>query len=286
MKWKNRIVKRVVLITLIVILLVVFIVSSAVFLHNVLRSAKERKTNEELQDIVREARRDLETAEITDTNDTSNPGDSGPNEKNKKQPEVIADSGVLYEYDTLWQRNHDMAGWIEIPGTGIAYPVMFTPDYPEKYLRMAFDGSWAISGSLFLGEGWDPEGHYSIIFGHHMNDGSMFGKLMDYYSDRSTAGSYGVVKFDTLYDKREYDVVTAFYSKTDSDEKGYFRGYYVRSLPYEDTFEQYMEEVRSAAIWEPLTDVRWGDDLLLLSTCSSYYDTTERFIVVARYRPD
>ncbi len=286
MKEKRRNVKRVVLITLIAIFVIVSVVSVAVFMHIKMRSAKERKLNEELQDIVREARRDLETAEVNDPDGVSDHGETDRPGKKKKSPEVFADSGVLYEYDKLWRRNNDMAGWLEIDGTDIAYPVMFTPNQTDKYLRMAFDGSWAISGSLFLGEGWDPDGHFSIIFGHHMNDGTMFGKLMDYYSDRGTAAGYGTVEFDTLYKKRKYDVVTAFHSKIDSDEKGYFREYYVRDLPDEESFEKYVAKIRAAAIWEPLTDVRWGDDLLLLSTCSSYYDTTERFVVVARYRPD
>lgn len=279
---KKKNVRKIVLTVLIVILSVVFIVSATVFLRNVIRSSKERKANEEIQDIVREARRELETADLKDTDET---GDPDPEGKDKKDPHVYADSGVLYEYDKIWQRNNDMVGWLEIPGTSIAYPVVYTPDNIEKYLRMAFDGSWAISGTLFLGEGWDPEGNFSLVFGHHMNDGSMFGKLMDYYSDRESAKYYKTIRFDTLKEKKEYEVVTAFYARVDYEDDRTFSGYYVRGLPDEAGFDSYMAKVRSAAIYEPLTDVRWGDDLLLLSTCSSYYSTDERFVVVARYRP-
>ena len=286
---KKKKAKRVVLTVLIVILSVVFVVSAGVFLFNVIRSAKERKANEELRDIVQEARLELETAEYgapgTDTG-TDETGDPATDGKDKKKSYVYADSGVLYGYDKVWQRNKDMVAWLEIPGTSIAYPVVYTPDYIEKYLRMAFDGSWAISGTLFLGEGWDPDGNFSLVFGHHMNDGTMFGKLMDYYADRESARYYKTIIFDTLKEKKEYEVVTAFYARVDDvEDDRTFSGYYVRGLPDETNFNNYMAKVRSAAIYEPLTDVEWGDDLLLLSTCSSFYSTNERFVVVARYRP-
>ncbi|MBQ3901524.1 MAG: hypothetical protein II736_07375, partial [Clostridia bacterium] len=102
---KKKNVRKIVLTVLIVILSVVFIVSATVFLRNVIRSSKERKANEEIQDIVREARRELETADGEDTDET---GDPEPEGKEKKDSHVYADSGVLYEYDKIWQRNNDM----------------------------------------------------------------------------------------------------------------------------------------------------------------------------------
>lgn len=35
-------------------------------------------------------------------------------------------------------KNEDMFGWIDVEGTGIEYPAMFTPDDPEYYLRRDF----------------------------------------------------------------------------------------------------------------------------------------------------
>ena len=49
-------------------------------------------------------------------------------------------------YEALKAQNPDFFGWISIEGTNIDYPVMFTPDDPEHYLRRAFDGSSSQSG--------------------------------------------------------------------------------------------------------------------------------------------
>ena len=43
----------------------------------------------------------------------------------------------------LFERNSDCIGWICIAGTNISYPVMHTPDSPQKYLRKDFDGQYS-----------------------------------------------------------------------------------------------------------------------------------------------
>ena len=72
----------------------------------------------------------------------------------------------------LTAMNPDCFGWLEIPGTGVDYPVMFTPEDPEHYLRRAFDGSWAQSGVPFLDGSWTPEGKQYIIYGHRADNGT------------------------------------------------------------------------------------------------------------------
>ena len=65
--------------------------------------------------------------------------------------------------------------------TGIDYPVLYSGDN-EKYLRRDLYGEEHIAGSIFL-EGLnrpDFTDYYTIIYGHNMNDGSMFGGLKKY----------------------------------------------------------------------------------------------------------
>ena len=282
---KNK-VKRVVLYVVLVLLIIVFAISTFVWTRNIIRSTKEKKANRDIAKIVEEARRDLET--VTDSpegesDNTEKGKNNSPTEKNKTP--IYASSGVLYQYDALWQRNHDMVGWLEISGTNIAYPVMFTPNYIETYLRKAFDGSYAISGMLFLGAGWEPDGNFGIIYGHNMDDGAMFGHLLDYYSDFETAKNHRTIEFDTLTQLHEYELVAAFYSRIySSNEENVFRYYDVTGLPDEESFNMFLEEVRREAIYDTGIDVEWGDKLLVLSTCS-YHTTDGRFAVVARYRP-
>ena len=197
--------------------------------------------------------------------------------------EMYAPSGNLLIYDSLWQENHDMAGWLSIEGLEIDLPVMYTPFEQDYYLHRGFDGSDARSGSLFLAEGWNPEANHAIIYGHNMKDGSMFGKL-DQYQALEFAQEHPVIRFDTLTQRREYTVIAAFYSQVfdPSQTAGFHYDQYV-NLSEKERFEDYLEQVGRVALYRTGEDVQFGDWLLTLSTCS-YHKDNGRFVVVARQK--
>ena len=193
------------------------------------------------------------------------------------------DPNMLPQYAPLYARNNDLAGWLTIDGTKIDYAVMYTPDNIEKYIHKGFNGKYAAGGSLFLGDGWFAGSNYAIIYGHHMKNGTMFSSLTN-YTDASFAASHPVIRFDTLYQEREYEVVCAFYSKVyGEDEPDAFRYYAYVTLPTQEIFDGYMQQVRAIALYDTGVSVSYGDSLLVLSTCS-YHTTDGRFAVLARRR--
>ncbi len=96
-------------------------------------------------------------------------------------PETLAAEGLSsfkVDWDALRAVNPDVVGWIYVPGTNINYPIVHTTD-DEYYLKHDFKGSvgWiATFGAIFLSA--DNQSNFSdannIIYGHHLNDGSMF----------------------------------------------------------------------------------------------------------------
>lgn len=54
---------------------------------------------------------------------------------------------ILTQYASLYEQNPDLFGWICIEDTVLDYPVMHTPDDPEKYLRLAFEGENSTAGT-------------------------------------------------------------------------------------------------------------------------------------------
>lgn len=184
------------------------------------------------------------------------------------------------QYRLLHEKNHDFFGWLSIEGTKIDYPVMFTPEEPEYYLRRAFDKSYAVSGSLFLGDGFDPEGNHGIIYGHHMNNGTMFGSLAE-YQDPAYWAAHPTIRFDTLETEGEYQVMAAFFSRVyQVSEENVFRYYRYSDLSDPERFSDYAEQVRAASLYDTGLSAEYGDRLLTLSTCS-YHTKNGRFVVVA-----
>ncbi|SDA19928.1 sortase B [Ruminococcus sp. YE71] len=75
----------------------------------------------------------------------------------------------------------EMVAWLTIDGTNIDYPVMQGDDN-TKFLNTDPFGNYSLSGSIFLDSRCSPDfsDGYSVIYGHHMEYGHMFGALDDY----------------------------------------------------------------------------------------------------------
>lgn len=186
---------------------------------------------------------------------------------------------ALSPYEALAEENPDFAGWLSIPDTPVDYPVMYTPQEPEYYLRRAFDGTSAVSGSLFIGSGCAPGGAHVIIYGHNMNDGSMFGSLAQ-YAEKDYAAAHPVIRFDTLDEAGEYRVLAVFYSHAyPSGEEG-FRYYQYTDLSQPEAFAEYVQKAKEASIYDTGVEAYRGGRLLTLSTCS-YHRENGTFVVVA-----
>ena len=83
--------------------------------------------------------------------------------------------------EQLLAKNPDYACWIYIPGTIISYPVTWREADNAFYLTHGFDGEKASCGSLFADGAYEPfSEHVTVIHGHNMRDGSMFGSLKQY----------------------------------------------------------------------------------------------------------
>ncbi len=88
------------------------------------------------------------------------------------------------DWDALRAINPDTVGWIYIPGTTINFPIVHTSD-DEHYLKTDFYGetNWAVSfGAIFLSAAntADFSDANNVVYGHHMNDGSMFSPIADF----------------------------------------------------------------------------------------------------------
>lgn len=75
----------------------------------------------------------------------------------------------------------DMKGWLVIPGTSIDYPVMYSED-EDYYIDHSYDQEEDVYGTPFLYSGNAPDfsDDVSVVYGHDMNNGTMFGSLQSF----------------------------------------------------------------------------------------------------------
>lgn len=186
----------------------------------------------------------------------------------------------LNQYQQLFDQNNDMVGWIAIDGTKIQYPVMYTPDNPDFYLKHSFEKEYSSYGVPYIAEHCDPAepSDNVIIYGHHMKDGSMFTGLMD-YTDEKFYEKHKTIQFDTLTEQAEYEVVAVF-KTTVYDKKG-FKYYEFANAEKPEDFERYVSECKALSLYDTGVSAAYGDKLITLSTCE-YSAPNGRLVVVAK----
>ncbi len=124
---------------------------------------------------------------------------------------------ILPEFNEILSVNPYVSGWLKINDTLIDQPVVYTPKSQNYFLHRALDGSSSESGTLFIANIWREGYHNTLIYGHNMKDGGGFGSLSKYASE-DYGRSHAVIEFDTLFEKREYELLGVFYSAIDEEE--------------------------------------------------------------------
>lgn len=201
-------------------------------------------------------------------------------------PEETEPLVMLDVMAALYEENEDIAGWLKIDGTVIDYPVVFTPDDPEEYLRKNFNGFYSISGTLFIDGNCSirPESDNIIIYGHNMQNGSMFSALMK-YQDETFWKEHPEIYYSTLYEERTYEVVAAFYDRVYYSYEDVFKFYQFIDAESEEHFQEAMNYYKNTALYDTGITAEYGDKLITLVTCS-YHEEYGRFVVVAREKTE
>ena len=183
------------------------------------------------------------------------------------------------KYAAVQEQNSDFVGWISIEGTNINYPVMQTIDNPNFYLKHGFEKHYSNYGVPYVQENCALGiSDNIVVYGHNMNNGSMFADLCryereDFYREHPT------VRFDTLSSLGEYEIVAAFKTVAYS-EKG-FKYYHFVDAAGEDDFNAFVSQCKALALYDTGVSAEYGDKLLTLSTCE-YSRTNGRMVVVAK----
>ena len=172
-----------------------------------------------------------------------------------------------------------MVGWVSIEGTAIAYPVMQTPEDPEKYLHTSFKGDYSYAGVPFLDYRCTENSDNLLIYGHNMSDGSMFNELVEYRL-KSYWREHPVIRFDSLYEEREFEVFAVFYDRVYYTHEPNFRFYDFIDAKNESDFNVAVKKFREKSEYNTGIIPQYGQQLVMLVTCT-YREDNGRFVVVA-----
>lgn len=219
---------------------------------------------------------DREKADSMIAQDTEEPSDSG--QPDPSPPAKRYDCPV--DFAALKKVNPDIYAWIDIPDTVISYPLLQRKGEDRYYLNHNSDGNYSIEGALFTESYYnrtrfnDP---MTVVYGHFMSDGSLFGSLQRYYSDKDFFAKHNIVRIYLEDEMHEYKIFAAVpYSNA------HLLCYYNFASPR--VFDAFFDDVFSvrdvSATFDKDAAPECGQKILTLSTCL-WGNNRQRFLVFA-----
>ena len=197
--------------------------------------------------------------------------DSAPEHVSHSENADAAQSAVINQSVLDLQAQYpDAVGWLTIPHTQIDYPIVQYKDN-DYFLRRDITGAYANAGTIFMDcrSRNDFASQNTIIYGHHMKNGSMFGSLKHFddqaFFDENSSG--------TVYLPHDTLTLEFFaYMVVDPSDREIFN-----TAPN----DAYLDYVRQNARHYREIGLASGDRIVTLSTCS-YEFADARMVLLAR----
>lgn len=258
------------------ILIVFFCLFSAVFLFSGYQLINNMAKNKAAADAYQELRTELQSSQgsVVPTARVE------PAEEAKPLPELPSEPSqpvVSMDFSGLQEINPEIVGWIKGEGTGIDYPVM-QADNNSYYLTHLYNGEYNNNGSIFMDyrNSGDFSDKNTVLYGHHMRNGTMFGDL-EQYKDQEFFNAHPVMMLYTPGGDYLIELISG------TVEDGTYE--FVRfDLENNDSFLNYMEGLRSRSTFISDVEVQIDDQIIALCTCT--YDwNNARYMVTGRLVP-
>lgn len=185
------------------------------------------------------------------------------------------------DFEALWERNPDIIAWLDIPNTDISYPIVQSPEDDTYYLNHNSDRKRSSLGALYSESAYNADDFsdlITVIYGHHMLDGSMFGNLQSLYSEANAMQDYALIRVFLPDRELDFEVFAAVpYSRTHI-----LHSYGANDLRSKRIFQYEVSNTHSLdgrIVTERFPSPE--DPVLILSTCLQS-NRRNRFLVLAR----
>lgn len=180
---------------------------------------------------------------------------------------------IEVDFDKLKSVNEDVVGWIYVDALpDISYPIVKGKDN-QTYLHQTYEKNYNFAGTIFVD--YENSGDFSdcntLVYGHNMKNGSMFGHLKKFREDDKLYKQDKYFWILTPERNYRYEIIAAYTTGVNSDTYTLFKG------PGEE-FEKYLETIKGySEIQTDDTDLTIKDRIVTLSTCTGNEST--RFVV-------
>lgn len=197
-----------------------------------------------------------------------------------KFPNMNFPTGMKADYAYLYAANQDFVGWLKIENTSLDIQVVQSNDN-DYYLKRDFYKNSNRYGCPFMDYKNNTKelDDNTLIYGHHMSDGSLFANL-DGFKTLEGYKKSPIISFSTLYQDYQFKVFAVFISTSSpSTDNGF--NYMITDFASDEKFNSFINEVRLRSIINTNVTVNANDKIITLATCSHEFDDA-RLVVMGR----
>ncbi|MBQ7860717.1 MAG: sortase [Clostridia bacterium] len=200
----------------------------------------------------------------------------------KENPDLIFPENMQLKYAKLYAQNPDFVGYLYAEGSELDSPIVQGED-DEEYVEKNFYGEDTKYACPFVTARNEIQtlDTNTVIFGHHMRDGSIFACL-DQYRTLEGYKEAPVISFNTIYQDYNFKVIATMITNINpEDDNNYVFNYFWTNLNTSLNYSAYLNQLSQRSLYDTGVDVTPSDKLLTLSTCCNDFDDA-RLVVVAR----
>ena len=256
-------------------ILALLIILSIIYITNYFLSKKQAIQESQLLDKI-----EIDENQVKEANETTEEANITTQENIEET--INQQTERILKVQKLQEENSDIVGWLEIEGTSINYPVLQGTDN-EYYMTHNYKKQKSKNGSIFLTKDYDwsiPSSNL-LIYGHNLNNGTMFQELLKYAKEEFYK-EHPIIRFTTNKEDAEYEIISVFKSRVYyKTEKNVFRYYFFVNANSEAEYDEFVKNAKKASLYDIDKTAKFGDQLITLSTCS-YHVEDGRFAVVGR----
>lgn len=203
-----------------------------------------------------------------------NTATKAPEAEEDETPSVTLDhtSTANPSIQRLVEKYPDVVGWLTVTGANVSHPFVQT-DNNSDYLWLDLDGSYLLGGTLFMDytNARDFSDKITVIYGHNMKNGSMFGSLLNYLDFNYLMDNPDV--FISFPDYTAHYTIAACLVVDGTDNIVY------DNIGVRNNVQDVVDFIYENAEVNPECTLTGDSNILVLSTCHRSYDSARTLLI-------
>lgn len=178
---------------------------------------------------------------------------------------------ITVDFAGLKEANEDIIGWLYCEDTPINYPIL-QGENNDQYLRHSYDGAYNMAGSIFVEElnRGDFQDFNTIIYGHHMKNGSMFA-VLDKWADQEFYEEHPVMWLLTPTQDYRIDLFSGYTTSAYAETYTVFQG-------NGEELNQYLARCVEQSVFQTDVELDGEAHYVVLSTCAYVFDNARNVV--------